>query len=211
MNRQSKTKRAILVALIIVCLIALIAGTYARYTSKGTANVSAQIAKWHIALNGTDISTQTKTVQVPLTYAQNDFVKDGKIAPGRSASLTVEVDPSGSEVAVDYTFDIDTDALAEALEANSTSAISITGATYSIENGETQTATISNGLITASEGLSDVEAGNKVTVTVTVTWDNANDANNASDTAEGVASYNTNLETGKTITIPVTVTASQHI
>ena len=210
-KRTTKTKKGILIAVIIACLLALIAGTYARYTSTGTATVNAEIAKWHVELNGSDISTESKTVQVPLAYAQNDFVKDGKIAPGRSATLTVEVDPTGSEVAIDYIFDIDTDALADALEANSTSAISITGATYKVGDGEAQSATISNGVITVSEGLSDVEADKKVTVTVTVAWDNANDANNESDTNEGVASYAKNTETGKVLTIPVTVTASQKI
>ena len=211
MNRQSKTKRGILITLIVVCLIALIAGTYARYTSTGTANVKAQIAKWHVELNGTDITTTSKDVDVPLTYASNDYVKEGKIAPGRSASFTVELDPTGSEVAIDYAFNVDSAAIARALEANSTSAISVTGATYVVGEGTAQEATISNNTVTVSEGLTDVEAGKKVTVTVNLSWDNADDANNASDTAEGVASYNTNLSTGKFITIPVTVTASQHI
>ena len=211
MNRQSKTKRGILITLIVVCLIALIAGTYARYTSTGTANVKAQIAKWHVELNGTDITTTSEDVDVPLTYASNDYVKDGKIAPGRSASFTVELDPTGSQVAIDYAFNVDSAAIARALEANSTSAISVTGATYVVGEGTAQEATISNNTVTVSEGLTDVEAGKKVTVTVNLSWDNADDANNASDTAEGVASYNTNLSTGKVITIPVTVTASQHI
>ena len=211
MNRQSKTKRGILITLIVVCLIALIAGTYARYTSTGTANVKAQIAKWHVELNGTDITTTSEDVDVPLTYASNDYVKEGKIAPGRSASFTVELDPTGSEVAIDYAFNVDSAAIARALEANSTSVISVTGATYVVGEGTAQEATISNNTVTVSEGLTDVEAGKKVTVTVNLSWDNADDANNASDTAEGVASYNTNLSTGKVITIPVTVTASQHI
>ena len=211
MNRQSKTKKGILVAVMIVCLVALIAGTYARYSSTGTANVSASIAKWHIELNDTNISTASQTVSVPLIYATNEYVANGKLAPGRTATLTLEIDPTGSEVAVDYTFDIDSDAIAEALELNSTSAITLTGATYTVGSGEAQTATINNGIISLSESLSDVEAGKAVTVVVTLAWDNASDANNSSDTLEGVASYNTQETTGKTITIPVTVTATQHI
>ena len=120
-KRTTKTKKGILIAVIIACLLALIAGTYARYTSTGTATVNAEIAKWHVELNGSDISTESKTVQVPLAYAQNDFVKDGKIAPGRSATLTVEVDPTGSEVAIDYIFDIDTKCIiTSSLSSNNT-------------------------------------------------------------------------------------------
>ena len=210
MNRQSKTKKGILIAVIIACLIALIGGTYARYTSSGIANASAQIAKWHVTLNGTDISSQSENVNVALRYAENSYVKNGKIAPGSNAYFEVVLDPTGSEVAIDYTFNIDSAAIANALGENSTSQIAITGATYTVEDGSAQDATINNGTVSVSEALADVEAGKSVTVRVGISWDNANDANNASDTAQGVASYVTG-ENGKTITIPVGVTAQQHI
>jgi len=211
MNRQSSTKRKILIAVIIACLLAIIGGTYARYTSTGTANANVDIAKWSVKLNGQDISSQTKDVDVTLTFDNNDYVKDGKLAPGSSAHFDVELDPTGSEVAIDYTFKVDTTKIAEVLEENSTSNISVTGATYKIGTGETQTASMAtDGTIRVSETLEQVEQGQKVTVTVTVAWDNDTDAQNASDTNEGVASYNAG-ENGKAITIPVTITAEQKI
>jgi len=58
--------------------------------------------------------------------------------------------------------------------------------------------------------LAEVENGEKVTVTVTVAWDNDSDSQSSSDTQEGVASYVAG-ENGKSITIPVTITAEQKI
>ena len=201
MNRQSKVKRGILIAVIMAGLIALIGGTYARYTSTGKANARVDIAKWHVELKGKDgfedISTTSKTVDVNLVYDNNDYVKDGKIAPGRSAHFDVELDPSGS-------------AIAQAWEENSTSKISITGVTYTIGNASAQDATIaSDGTISLSESLEQVTAGNIAKVTVTLAWDDDNGAQSASDTKEGVKSSETT--NGKKITVPVTITAMQHV
>jgi len=211
MNRQSKTKRGILIAVILACLIAVIGGTYARYTSSGTANAEVSIAKWNVKLNNQDISSETKTVDVALTFDNNEYVKDGKIAPGRTGHFDVELDPTGSEVAIDYTFKVDTTQISQVLEANSTSNISVTGATYKIGTGESQTASIAaDGTITVSESLDQVQQGQKVVVTVNLSWDNDSDSNNVSDTNEGVASYNAGAN-GKSIIIPVTITAAQKI
>ena len=211
MNRQSKIKRGILVAIMLACVIALIGGTYSRYTSTGTASVTATIAKWSVKLGSEDISTEAKNINVSFVYDDNDHVKNGKLAPGTSGYFDVEVDPTGSEVAVDYAFTVNTDTIAQALAQNSTSSIVVTGATYKIgEDGTSTAASVSNGTVTFTEGLDDVLAGKKAIVRVTVSWDNDSDANNASDTAEGVASYEAGTN-GKTISIPVSVTAKQHI
>ena len=210
MNRQSKTKKGILIAVIIACLIAIIGGTYARYTSSGTANASVSIAKWHVELAGEDISSQSQNVDVALTYDANSYVKDGKIAPGRTAHFDVELDPTGSEVAIDYSFVVNTAAIAQALETGSTSEIAIVGATYKVGNGSAQAATIAqDGTISIAESLADVEAGKAVTVSVTIAWTN-DETDNASDTIEGVESYVAGTN-GKVVTVPVTVTARQHI
>jgi len=204
-KRTTKTKKGILVAVMIACLIALIAGTYARYTSTGTANVSAQIAKWHVELGGEDISTQSKTINADFVYDSNSYVKAGKLAPGRTGYFTIEVDPTGSEVAIDYTFAINDSAL------DSSANIAVTGARYEM-GSESGTATVdANGVVSVSESLQHVKDGDKVTITVMVEWDNADDAYNEADTAKGVASYDTNTESGTVLTIPVTVTASQKI
>ena len=130
------------------------------------------------------------------------YVKDGTIAPGRKATFDIVIDPTDSEVAIDYTLKIDTSAITGLTNGNSN--VSITKAQYKFGDGAVQSANITSADgVTISESLADVEAGKALTMTVTVEWDNEDDENNAADTANGVQ--------GGTITIPVTVTAMQHI
>lgn len=199
--RKSKVRETVVALVILAIALFFIAGTYARYSSSGTANSSIQIAKWAVKLNGTDMSSSSVTVTPEVTFATNANVSDDRIAPARSASFQIELDPTGSEVAIDYVLSIDTTAITGI--ANSASEISVSGATYKIGSGSEQNATITGSGVTIPQGLSSVEAGEKVLVTVTVTWDNANDAHNAADTENGV--------TGATIVVPTTITAQQHI
>lgn len=210
-NRRSKVKRSIIVLVVIACIVAIIGGTYARYSSTGTANANIQIAKWSVKLDGEDISTTSKTVYPTLTYSANQYVKDGKIAPGRSATFSVQVDPTDSEVAIDYSFAVDTSSIATALlgEAGSEADITVSNATCTI-GGTDATITKNGDTYTVAQGLSSVESDEKVVVTFTITWAN-NDTNTAIDTAEGVASAAITDEAGKVVTFPVVVTASQHI
>ena len=201
MNRKSKVKKGILAVAIIACLVAVIGGTYSRYISKGTANTTANVAKWSVKLNGTDMSTAPITKDVALTYVANDYVKADTIAPGRKAKFDVVLDPTGSEVAIDYVLKIDTSAITGL--TNNTSKVSITNAQYKIGSGAVQTANITSADgVTISESLADVESNKSLTMTITLEWENDEDLN-AADTANGIQ--------GGTITVPVTVTAMQHI
>ena len=202
MNRKSQVKKGILALAIIACLVAVIGGTYSRYISQGTANTKADIAKWSVKLNGSNMSTTPVTKDVTLTYVENDYVKDNTIAPGRKAKFDIVIDPTDSEVAIDYVLKIDTSDITGL--TNSNSEISITKAQYKFGDGAVQSANITaaDG-VTISESLADVEAGKALTMTVTVEWDNDDDDNNAADTANGIQ--------GGKITVPVTVTAMQHI
>ena len=195
-QRRSSVRKYTVLALVVFAIIAVIGGTYSRYSSTGNANATAEVAKWAVKLNGTNISSATGTVTPKLTYADNSNVAADKLAPGRSATFNIELDPTGSEVAIDYTLEI------KALTGitNSSSTIAVTGATYVIGTGDSATATITNGTISIPETLADVQANKKVTVTVTVTWTNGD---NTADTANGVAAA--------PITVPVDVTAQQHI
>lgn len=207
MNKQdekSKKKRNILLILLLIIAVAVAVGTtYSRYMSTGTANAKAEIAKWQVKLNGENMSTTPITKDVELTYVSNDYVKSDKIAPGRKATFDITLDPTGSEVAIDYILKVDVSAITGISDANSK--IAVTGAKYKIGNeGAEQEATITgeDGVV-ISETLQEVENGNIVTMTVTLEWDNNEDNLSSHDTANGAA--------GGTITVPVTVTAQQHI
>lgn len=219
MNRQNKVKNGILATVTIACAVALIGGTYSRYTSTGTAAVSADIAKWSVKIGETDISTTSQTVDTTFQYSENAFVAGGLLAPGRTGYVDIVLDPSGSEVAIDYTLAINTTAVQNALETGSDSKFKITGASYKFGTGGDLTNVTPDpetGLVKIQQSLAQVTnqatENRKVYVTLNLEWDNDNDAHNASDTKEGVASYSVNADPNrKSITIPVNVTATQHI
>ncbi len=204
-KRTSKVKNGILVAVVIAFLIAIIGGTYARYSSSGRVDSAGEIAKWNIKLGNQDISSETKTIDVTLApdTESNENVKSGKLAPGQKLSGTFKVDPTGSEVAVDYLLSIGSVQVSGGTW-NEGSEVSLSKVTALLEDETDATElTIAEGGTTYFENLTDVLNGKDVTFKVYVTWENNEDANNDTDTKNGVSVTQ--------ITIPVTVVVRQHI
>ena len=98
---KNKTKRIIKIicAILLIITIQMIGITYAKYitTEKGTG--SANIAKWgfEIVKDG----QTTKTVSL-VNDTEKSSVQEGKIAPGSSGIIEIELSAKGSEVNVDY-------------------------------------------------------------------------------------------------------------
>ena len=188
-ERKSTAKRWTLAVLIIFALVALIGGTYARYSTSMVANAKMDIAKWQIAMKAgtTELST-SEAKDVTFTVQNNTNVVSGKIAPSVTATATVEVDLTGTEVAVDL--------LAKVGATDPSTLPSKDKITLTTQvNGGTST-------IPLEGDTAFTSANGKKNVVLTLTWEN-DDENNENDTATGVA--------GGTITVPVTLTAKQHI
>lgn len=195
-ERRSRTRRGILVALLLVLLVYIIGSTYARYSTQGVATATIQVAKWAVAITADDGTDVTDTT-LPITFAvqSNTNVVPNKIAPAVTAVAEVELDLTGTEVAVDFDAVIDQSNIAT-LGASSDKlvfTVEVDGNTYT--SGTSQTIPLeNNAAFTAANG--------KKTVTLTLTWEN-DDENNVDDTTMGKAA--------PTLTIPVTLTAKQHI
>ena len=119
-------------------------------------------------------------------------VVPGKIAPAVTAVAKIELDLTGTEVAVDFKAEV-----GDLTPTNlpSSDKISLTSAVDGGTPGAFQTIPLVNeSAFTAANG--------KKVVTLTLTWAN-DDQNNADDTETGIA--------GGTITVPVTMTVQQHI
>lgn len=201
-NRRNTARKWTLIILAIFVLIAIIGGTYSRYSSTAVRTASVDLAKWSVKIDGTQMSSASSgSLPVTLQYVANSNVKEGKLAPGGSANFTLVIDPTDSEVAIDYEVSIGSIAGL----TNTNSAIALTSATYTVEGGSAQDATISegSGTISCTESLADVLAGKTVTIVGTITWDNAADANNAADTENGL--------NDPTPTASIEITAQQHI
>lgn len=192
------TKRKVL-AVLIVFLLVVGAGiyTYARYITSKTGSGDVEVAKW-TAIVKQGGSAVSDSFTLALTLSNNNYVVNGKIAPDRSATATLVVDLTNTEVATDIEVDLG----------------SVTG----LPTGMTISGVTANGNAMAQSGSKytttiDLNAGktaissNTVTLVITVTWDNASDANNANDTGYGDGTNDVDW----TLQIPITVTVKQHI
>lgn len=191
-------KRKVL-AVLVALLIVVGAGvyTYARYITTKTGRDDVKVAKWTATIKqgGTTVSDN---FDLTLTLSDNDYVVNGKIAPDRSATATLVVDLTGTEVATDI--EVDLGSVTGLPTGMTISGVTANGSTMT-KTGNVYSTTVD--LNAAKTAISS----NTVTLVITATWDNANDANNANDTGFGDGTNDADW----TLHIPVTVTAKQHI
>ena len=198
-SKTTSAKKWTILALILFLLVAIIGGTYTRYTNSASGNATIDIAKWSVKINNTDMKDITGDLTVPLEYVANAKVSANKIAPSGSATFTLVIDPSGSEVAIDYSLSVG----AITGLTDSGSKLELTSVTYTVQGGSAQTITPGGTAVEFTEALADFTAGKTVTVVGTVTWDNDSDNRSAADTANGWADVSP--------TASVSITAKQSI
>ena len=225
-KRTSKVKNGILLAIVIAFLIAIIGGTYARFVSTGSVTSSTDIAKWHVVLSGNnpegnlinqDISTEHKTLTVPVIDAEtNTNVVEGKLAPGKTVVAIFNIDPTGSEVSMDYTVNINLNGVEEFDHlgelSNSNQKISDLGlklfkVTYITEGTSEEVDMLidtTTGSFVFEQPLADVLAGKDVTFKAYLRWSPTTDLTRSLADTEKVVNIDN-------IRIPVSIEASQHI
>ena len=100
-NTKNNTK-PIVILLVLTLITATIFSMYAysKYKTTLTGNGTATVAKWSFKVNG---QTQTiPDIDLTQTMDTHNNVAEGKIAPGTSGHFDLELDATGSEVAIDY-------------------------------------------------------------------------------------------------------------
>ena len=104
-TKQTATKTRnkpviILLALLLITAIVFSMYAYAKYKTTLTGNGTATVAKWSFKVNG---QTQTiPDIDLATTMKENNNVVEGKLAPGTEGSFDLNLDATGSEVAIDY-------------------------------------------------------------------------------------------------------------
>lgn len=201
-NRRSKTKRAFLLIIVVAILIAIIGGTYARYSSKIDTNANVNIAKW--AIKFTDGTNELdSTHDVTFTTTSNANIVANKIAPSYSAVGNAQVELKDTEVSVDLKVDLSSANLSTLFPGVDASRISTS---VVVKKGQTTISPDAEGwyAISLPSGAAFTAANGTIDVEITLTWTNSDTENQVTaDTAIGVA--------GGSKTIPVTITARQHI
>ena len=191
-------KKSILVG-IAVLLLAVVGGiagaTYSRYISSASTTPTAQVAKWAVKVNDTDItSNSAKTITAPaITWEQSNYIDDNVIAPSRKGTFELKIDPSGSQVAVLYTLKIDEKAFSQYPQIK----------IESVKVDEQQLSKDeSSGLYSSKITLDEVKKNTVKTVKVTLTW-NEDTQYNETDTTIG--NTITNFD------IPIEITVQQYL
>lgn len=110
MKNKKKLFTIIFMVLIISCFLYLGArATYTSYESEIDGNVSNRVAGIHFKINGVDVvanndGTLDNRVILDNTTWVSTHTREEKISPGSSGTIDLELDPSGSEVAILYEF-----------------------------------------------------------------------------------------------------------
>ena len=107
-TRTHSATKWTLLALVMFLLVAVIGGTYTRYTSTASGDATIDVAKWAVKINDEDITAQNTFTVASFKEVPNNYVVDGKIAPNTLLYADFEIDPTGSEVAIDYQFELGT-------------------------------------------------------------------------------------------------------
>lgn len=192
-NRRNEVKKGTLIAIIVLAIIAIVGGTYARYSATSYPNASLTIAKWAVAFktNGAPIS---ETNKVTFTVESSPNVAPNRIAPSYSAVGNAQVDLTGTEVSVDLAAKINPEDIKAAFGEDVSDRINVSlKVNGSVPSSDTTTVSYSS-----------IKNNPVVDVQVVVEWvDNNSRATNESDTALGA--------TGASKTIPVTLTVTQHV
>lgn len=200
-ERRSKTKRSILIALVLLLIIYIIGSTYARYTNTFNATGKVQVAKWNVAMtaNNGAKTLETTTKDITFTVQSNAYVVEGKIAPDVTAVADIELDLTDTEVAVDFLAEINDSAATALSTALGDSADDVD---MKVKINDTELTAGTPHLISLPNGEKFTSSNGKIPVTLTLTWTN-NEAHNVSDTTAG--------ENAPMLTIPITLTVQQHV
>ena len=167
---------------------------YSLFESNRVNRSDLNIAMWQIKINDDIISgSSSEFVIDSVNWTQSTEVKEGKAAPGMTGYFDIIIDPNDTETSVRYdiTFDfsnLDSDqfTIDQIVEIDNKPIVRTGEFTYS-------------NIIT----LDEIENNETNTIRVYLTWIN-NENNNEKDSALG-------LVHGNTLTIPVTVEATQHV
>ncbi len=187
---------------ILLCVVGGVVGaTFSRYTSTATATPQAQVAKWKVKVNETEISKNGSHTFNPTITWTNALAANGVMAPGSTGTITFTLDGSDTQVPIIYNVAINTQSI------KNYSQISIKSVTAE-KNSEgktelkllnsTENEEIKN--YTGNIELDDINS--PLTITINLEWKN-DDENNQSDTTIG--------STIEDFDLPITVTASQKV
>ena len=184
---MEKTTKCLLIIAILLLLVTGV-GTYAIYRANTTGTATLTTAAFQVKTNSTNVETGSFNFDASdITWTKTNSPVSGKIAPGATGTITLEIDATGSEVDVDYIVTAGTIQVNGV--DNNDSGITGTGATASDNNGTISYSTTQNAM--------------KKTITLNIIWLGSDSDESEKDAVDLTMN-------GGNITIPVTVQVKQH-
>ncbi len=177
---------------------------YAKYYTEAEGMVEENIGAWIVKVNGTNISTGEDVEEFTineLTYNSNDYVLEGKIAPGLLGYFDVEIDATEASVAVRYDVSINFDQL------DLTDSIYFAKLVKVVDDVESTDGIVKTGESTYTGVVSLDDIQNKKTNTIRVYLGWEDDGTGANDEADSELGLQKDIQ----IPIPVEVKASQYL
>ena len=171
--KKGNKKYLVIAALLLLAAISF--STYAIYKSSATGDAEASVAAWVVKVNNTNITSATANTYTfsasDIVWASNSNVANGKIAPGSTGTITIAIDTSGAEVAVDYTVSVDSSAIDNDKITVSNSGANASGTIGVNENGKTINVTVvwTAEDVAATNTKDMAMAGTDISIPITVT------------------------------------------
>lgn len=178
--------------------------TYAKYSSQAKGTVEEEIGAWIVKINGKNIATEEDVQNFTinqLNYNSNNYVSEGKIAPGLLGYFDIEIDATEASVAVRYDVKIDFASLDISDAINFSKLVKVVDG-VEIEEGITKTAESTYTGVVSKE---DIEAGKTNTVRVYIGWDD--DGTGQNDEADSILGSQKDIQ----VSIPVELKANQYL
>lgn len=191
---MNNMKRVLLLIslLMLFFTIYLTMDTYALFESNKNYDVSSDIAKFVIKVNGSEAKTEEFVVD-SIAYYENEYVIENKIAPLVDGYFDIVIDAEDVEVSLRYDIEFDFSSLSiPGLVISSITELG--GNTLVLTDKDTY-----SGVIT----LADMDSSTVNTVRVSISWQN-DEANNEVDSSWGMVA-------DKVISIPVNVKLTQYL
>ena len=100
-----KDKKNIFLLIVIISIFALYFlsnETYTAYESEVNNQVVLAVANWKIEIDGQDIARSTKDISLSNITWESTHTNQATIAPGSKGVVTINIDPTSTEVAIKY-------------------------------------------------------------------------------------------------------------
>ena len=164
------------------------------------------MAKWAVKIGEKDATQENTTFDLSFNKVENENVVDGYIAPGSQLYADFKIDPTGSQVAIDYSFSLGNITASEGTVPTTVKVLKVVPVKDNVEQAELSPDTGGKytGKISLPSKDKALTADEAVTIRVYLEWENKNTTETDKvDTLTGVSA--------PTLTMTVNATATQSI